>query len=472
MYQNANGKLLTTSKKGILEYDGAQLVTKFPVSSICILQDSINKNYLVGTSDNGIYVLDKNFNIIDQYINQKGGIIYIRSIQTLDKNKYLISTNVGVVLFELKNNKLNYVKLLARGQAFLGCKDQYGTFWYATENSITSINSRFQVKKFSTSDGLSSTLIYTINAYKQFVYVGTNNGINKIEITKNGGINKIETLNIFNGFDGIETNFNSGHVDKFGNIYFGTVKGLYKYLTYGFPKIHNKKNNIKIASLSVFNEEFGSSNLWFNVPEQNHRFQYNQNFLTFKLGQSTSEINKKTFYSYKLENYNKNWSKPETSNEISYSNLSPGHYILKIREVDLFSNQLGAVITYSFFINEPFYATWWFFSLIAIVFGGILNFAFQKSLRFNKEYVKTLSENTFVEYKKKYLLYFGLIVIITSVFYVFLKIITEAELITRIFFAASCLLFYFLSNYTIILKNLKYIFISYFVLDFIPVNLC
>ncbi|CAM4315736.1 PAS domain S-box protein [Flavobacterium terrigena] len=461
LFKNANNKLLIASKDGLLEYDGVKLNTKFKIPSTCVFQDSLSEKYLVGTSGNGVYVLDENFKVIDQYVNKNFQITYINSIQQYKQNLYLISTNAGLILFEYKNRKLSYKKIITNRFAFLKCKDQFGTFWYSSENSITSINKNLEAKKFTTSDGLSSTLIYTLNTHKQYLYVGTNKGIDKIEITNTGGIKKIETLNIFNGFDGLETNFNSGHVDKFGNLYFGTIKGLYKYITYENTK-NNKKNNLKITSLSIFNDEFVPNNSWYNVPKQNHQFESNQNFLTFKLGQTTSEINKKIYHSYKLENYNKEWSKPETNNEISFSNLSPGYYILKIKEVDLFSNQSGIITTYPFSIKEPFYGTWWFFSIIALVFGGILNFAFQKSLKFNKEYVKSLSDNNFIEYKKNYLLYFGVIIIVTGVFYVFLRIIDEAQLITRILFGSSCLLLYFLSNFPIILKNLKYIFITYF----------
>ena len=463
LYKNVNSTLLVASTNGLLEYDGEQLNAKFKTPSTCITQDPIGRKYFIGTSGNGIYVLDEDFSVIDNYINEKLEVTYIHSIQQFKQNQFLVSTNVGVVLFEYKNRKLYYKKALTKGITFLKCKDQYGTFWFSSENSITSINKNLEVKKFNTTNGLSSTLVYTLNAHKHYLFVGSNKGIDKIKITENGSITKIETLNVFNGFDGLETNFNSGHVDKFGNVYFGTVKGLYKYITYEYPK-HEKKNNLKITSLSIFNDEYVPNNLWYNVPEKNHQFKSKQNFLTFKIGQSTSEINKKIYYSYKLENYNKQWSKPESSNQISFSNLSPGYYILKIREVDVFSNQSGIITVYPFSIQEPFYGSWWFFTILALIFGGILNFTFQKSLKFNKEYVKSLSDSNFIEYKRNYMLYFGIIVIVTGVFYIYLKIINENQLITRIIFGSSCLLFYFLSTYSIVLKNLKYIFISYFVL--------
>ena len=387
LFKNKNDKLIAATSNGLMEYDGVKLNTKFKTPCTSVFQDPLGGKYFVGTPGNGVFVLDEDFNVVDNYINKKLNISYVHSIQQYKQNLYLVSTNIGVLLFEYKNRKLNFKKTITKGITFLKCKDQYDTFWYATENSITSINKNLAVKKFTTSNGLSSTLIYSLNTHKQYLYVGSNKGIDKIEITQNGGIDKIETLNIFNGFDGLETNFNSGHVDKYGNVYFGTVKGLYKYITYVYPKAA-EKNSLKITSLSIFNDEFVSNNLWYNVPEKNHQFESNQNFLTFKLGQSTSEINKKIYYSYKLENYNKQWSKPQSNNEISFSNLSSGYYILKIREVDVFSNSKGLITTYPFSIKEPFYGSWWFFSILALIFGGILNFTFQKSLKFNIVFCK------------------------------------------------------------------------------------
>ena len=460
-YKNKANTLLVASNHGLFSYENQVLQSKLKKPTTSIFQDSETENYIIGTAEGSLYVMDKNFNTIETFIPSKQKINYVYSIQPYKKNEVLVSTNVGILLFEFKNQKLYFKKQLTKGITFLTCKDQYGTVWYASENSITSINQKLEVKKFTTAQGLSSTLIYTLNTYKNCLYVGTNKGIDKIELQANGSFKRIESLNIYNGFDGLETNFNSGHVDEFGNIYFGTIKGLYKYITYEYPK-STIGNNLKIAAIEIFNKEFKTKNSWSNLPEQNHVFKNNQNFLTFKLGQTTSEINKKTFFSYKLENYNKDWSTPTSNNEITFSNLFPGYYILKIKEVDSFHNS-SVITSYAFSIEEPFYATWWFFSIIAVVLGGILNFAFQKSLKYNKEYVKSLSDSNFIEYKKNYLLYFGLIILLTGVFYLVLNIITEAQLIARFVFGSSCLLLYFMSNYSLVLKNMKYIFISYFI---------
>ena len=461
LIKNHNNKLVAINEEGVFEFNGSIFQKKFSGFSKTILQTKEN-NYFVCTT-NGLYVLDANYKKIEQYTDKKNGISQFNAIVHHSKNYYIVATNKGVYFYEYKNNSFTVIKKISNLFTFLYCKDKFNTTWFSTSNAVISINNKLEIKTFDTNDNLSSTLIYTLNTYEDYLYIGTNKGIDKIEITKDGNIKKIEVLNSSNGFDGYETNYNSGYVDENGNIYFGTIDGLYKLISYSKKK-EIIKNNINITSISVLNKEYLNNKYWFNIPATNHEFKSNENFLTFKFGQNSGLINKTIFYSYKLENYDKNWSKARISNEVTFNNLSPGYYTLKVREVDAFSNPIGIYTSYSFSIKEPFYSTWWFFAITIIIIGGFLNFVFQKSLRYNKEFIKTLSDNNFIEYKRNYLLYFGILIIITGIFYYSLNIVNDNDLIGRIIFGTSCILLYFLSDYPVILKNLKYIFISYFIL--------
>ena len=100
LYKNVNNKLLVASNNGLQEYDGLKLNTKFSIPTTGVFQDSLSEKYFVGTPAHGIFVLDENFNIIDNYFNKKLKITYIHSVQQYKQNQYLISTNIGVILFE------------------------------------------------------------------------------------------------------------------------------------------------------------------------------------------------------------------------------------------------------------------------------------------------------------------------------------------------------------------------------------
>lgn len=97
--------------------------------------------------------------------------------------------------------------------------------------------------------------------------------------------------------------------------------------------------------------------------ELNHK----QNNLIFTFT-SNNYINtlKKTAYEYKLEGFDKKWI--QTSNRsISYTNLSPGKYILTVREIQYDPNILPQTIQADIVIRSPFYATPFFYIVYVLI---------------------------------------------------------------------------------------------------------
>ena len=79
-------------------------------------------------------------------------------------------------------------------------------------------------------------------------------------------------------------------------------------------------------------------------------------------------------YSWKLENYDQNWSKPSHSRTVGYTNLSPGEYIFKVKgsNGDGVWNETPTTLTIT--ILPPWWRSWWafpgyFFGLCGIVVG-------------------------------------------------------------------------------------------------------
>ena len=77
-------------------------------------------------------------------------------------------------------------------------------------------------------------------------------------------------------------------------------------------------------------------------------------------------------YSWKLENYDKNWSAPSKERKASYTNLSPGKYIFRVKasNADGIWNEEGASITIT--ILPPWWRTWWAYLLYVLLFLGAL----------------------------------------------------------------------------------------------------
>ena len=86
--------------------------------------------------------------------------------------------------------------------------------------------------------------------------------------------------------------------------------------------------------------------------------EHNQNFLTFHFSTFNFTDPSETKYSYKLENYDKNWSEMSVNSSAVYKNLSPGRYTLRIRAFE--NNVLGELEkTIEIVINPPLWLRWW-----------------------------------------------------------------------------------------------------------------
>ena len=76
-------------------------------------------------------------------------------------------------------------------------------------------------------------------------------------------------------------------------------------------------------------------------------------------------------YSWKLENYDADWSAPSRDRQAKYTNLTPGEYTFRVRgsNADGFWNEEGASITIT--INPPWWRTWWAYLAYLILLGTI-----------------------------------------------------------------------------------------------------
>jgi signal transduction histidine kinase/ligand-binding sensor domain-containing protein len=75
---------------------------------------------------------------------------------------------------------------------------------------------------------------------------------------------------------------------------------------------------------------------------------------------------KNNLYSWTLENYDTHWTTPSKDRQASYTNLSPGTYIFKVKasNADGVWNETGAQM--EIIIHPPWWQTWWAYLLYAI----------------------------------------------------------------------------------------------------------
>ena len=98
-------------------------------------------------------------------------------------------------------------------------------------------------------------------------------------------------------------------------------------------------------------------------------------------------LQKNIEYSYKLEGYDREWSGWTHRSEKDYTNLPDGEYLFKVKAHDNLGNE-SQPVTYSFFINPPFYKTVWAYGVYLLLFFFLIygiRKGQERSLRLQKE---------------------------------------------------------------------------------------
>lgn len=144
--------------------------------------------------------------------------------------------------------------------------------------------------------------------------------------------------------------------------WFGSFAGLIKFnrnlltkdtseiLTL-FRKIIIGKDTSKLKYILPLNMR---SNVVNNdsIPKVN----YSDNDIQFYFASTYYTFNSDIKYKYKLENYDKKWSNWESQNFKEYTNLSEGEYIFKVKSKNIY-NKISSTATYKFIIKPPIYRT-------------------------------------------------------------------------------------------------------------------
>lgn len=104
---------------------------------------------------------------------------------------------------------------------------------------------------------------------------------------------------------------------------------------------------------------------------------HDQNFFSFEFSALDLTAPTKNMYAYRIDGVDTGWVYPVGRRYASYTNIDPGGYTLRVRgsNNDGIWNEKGLSIPIT--IKPPYWATWWFRSLAALLAIGIMAGAYQ-----------------------------------------------------------------------------------------------
>lgn len=250
-----------------------------------------------------------------------------------------------------------------------GDKDQ--NIWFATygEGIVRYDLEKFKHYPINGRNGFTgNSPHFVIGDMNNNVWIGLNLGLQKYDKT----LDQFVEYGVSSGYGVFETTENSAAVDDYGNVWFGTLKGLVKLN----PRkdIRNKIEPItEFESLEIAMEET-------EFPDE-PIFYHGDNHLTFNvLGVSLTNP-QEVYYSYKLEGLSQSWSPATKESKVTYTNLAPGKYTLYVKARNNSDVWNDAPKQYSFEIKPPIWKTKAFYAaiIVALVLGIIFTIRYRES---------------------------------------------------------------------------------------------
>ncbi|MBC8485602.1 MAG: response regulator [Bacteroidetes bacterium] len=256
-------------------------------------------------------------------------------------------------------------------------KGEKNIIWVGIEDSgLGYIDTDFPMQgvqfKYSIKNGLVSNFIHKIALDdKGRLWMLTGAGVEMLD--PESGESSVFTSN-----DGIKTfdtfanrgSYIPGTIQKLtdGRMVIGYRRGL------GFfhpdSLVPNKEIPLPyLTSIKIFEQELDSDTSLFNL----HQIEliHKQNFLTFEYSAIVLRPNDMLRFYHQLEGVDRDWV--ETQHRFaSYSNLSPGEYIFRVKTENGYNSGTVKPSILSIIIYPPWWKTWWAYGLYILVLGSII----------------------------------------------------------------------------------------------------
>jgi len=330
-------------------------------SIFCITKDSQGDIWMGGSDGNTSCFLSR------EKIFKSYNIKNIFSIAEWKNNQMLLMCVDGV---HLLNKKTGHQKILLRRKALndmLLINDQ---LWLASYGEgLIGYNLKTKKVEFITKkEGLPSNFLNSILYKKNQLWLGTENGLCCFRPTDR----KVVTSSSIQGLPNLSFCQRARCSLKNGQIIFGTHSGGIQFESKAFSQ-EKQKGHLFYDNLYVMGRSIVQDTIVYPLKTPLNRVKeltlpYNQNTISLKLlalGLPASEAK----IAWKLDGFDSQWSQANLPQQINYTNLPTGKFLLKIRlygtSSDRWLNEREIFIT----IAPPFWQTGWFMLIILASIG-------------------------------------------------------------------------------------------------------
>ncbi|MCX6236231.1 MAG: response regulator [Bacteroidia bacterium] len=345
----------------------------------------------IGTFGSGLDIYDDQSNKFIHFKNNKNdkNTVSDNKIYTILEDKtgniWIGTSDGGINLFEPKTNSFirfnKENKNLTTNTVYYLMETRSGTIYactpYSGLNYFDPSTRRFI--PIESRNNFASDYIYAALEDEQGnIWVSTNKGISEY----NPKTKAIKNYSVEDGLQGDDFKPHSAFKAKSGMLYFGGINGYNSFMpdkiiarSYD-PPIVLTDFQLFTKSVPITQNEKDSSPLKRDISEtKSIRLSYNQSVITFEFASLDFSSPDKKIYAYMMEGFDSDWNIVGNKNSATYTNLSHGEYIFKVKSQNRSGEWSSKILKLYVTIVPPFWLTLWF-KILAFIFiaGSLLGF--------------------------------------------------------------------------------------------------
>ncbi|MGH2645575.1 MAG: ligand-binding sensor domain-containing protein, partial [Chitinophagaceae bacterium] len=341
----------------------------------CLQEDDMGMIW-IGTYNDGLYEFDPVKKIVTHFNHNDKDTSslcndLVWAIYKDGHHRLWIGTDNGLSLFDQKHQRfINYTDDESNPQSMKGnlvsgmVTEGDSIYWISTDAGLNRFNFKTgQFTLYASEEGLKTNNITGfIKDSKGMLWMCTNAGVSRFDPASKSFIN-------FGEDDGLPDNLNGTMaMNKSGQIIVGGKDILMYFAPSGFrktallPKVYFTDITVNGQRWSPRQSAEKSETITLHYPQKN----FSASFDTpeFFTGEAVN-------YAYRLDGVDTKWVNAGHRNFVTYSSLSPGHYMLHVKAAnsDGIWNSAGTTLVIN--VYPPFWETWWF-RVAAILFAVLL----------------------------------------------------------------------------------------------------
>ncbi|GGZ81777.1 hybrid sensor histidine kinase/response regulator transcription factor [Algibacter mikhailovii] len=337
------------------------------VTALC---EDDNNNIWLGTRGGGVNIINKDSKRVTRLKpHSKYSKDFVNVItKSLNTNILYIGGNEGLYEIDIYTQKINPINFRSDDNVFTKTpvisiyEDNTQNLWIGTEgNGLYYYDKKTKISSnYGIAEGLPSEIIYGILAHENNLWLSTNQGLSKFDLTTK----KVKNFDASDGIQGNEFNYGAYLKTKNNKLFFGGANGL----TIFNPDDITGNSFIPpvlVTDIRINNE------LHYPKYTKTLKLNHKQNVFSFNFVALSYSKPTKNQYAYKLEGFDKDWIYIGNRRSTTYTNIDPGKYTFRVKASnsdDLWNGKGDEVFIEIF--PAP-WKSWWAYLLYMLVLSGI-----------------------------------------------------------------------------------------------------